>query len=724
MLETATLEALLTGEHGDPHTVLGLHQVGDRWVARALHPEVSAIDLVVDGRSFSMEKAHPEGLWEVGLEARPEGPHHFEVNYRDGASGRIGDPYHHEPTIGELDLHLIGEGRHEQLWTVLGSRHLLHQGEPGVAFAVWAPNARGVRVVGDWNGWNGRVNPMRRIGGGGIWELFVPGVEAGARYKYELVDATGRLKLVADPMAKQTEMPPQTASVVAPERSHEWKDTSWMAERRNQSFDRRMSVYEVHLGSWRRVPEEGGRSLTYREIGPMLADHCEQMGFTHVEFMPLAEHPFGGSWGYQVSGYYSPTARYGSPDDLREMVDVLHQRGIGVIVDWVPAHFPRDDFALGRFDGTALYEHSDPRQGEHPDWGTYVFNYGRNEVRNFLIANALYWLDEFHIDGLRVDAVASMLYLDYSREHGEWVPNRHGGRENLEAIDFMRELNTVVHRHYPGALVVAEESTAWDGVTRPVDTGGLGFTQKWNMGWMHDTLQYFSSDPVYRKWEHDNLTFGLVYVWTENFISPLSHDEVVHGKGSLLDKMSGDRWQKFANLRSLYGWMWAHPGKQLLFMGAEVAQWREWDHDSSVDWHLLDYDEHRGIRDLLAELNRVQAENPALYRQDFSPAGFRWLDAADRDNSVYSFARVSGDDTPDIVCVANLTPVPRHGYRIGLPEAGRWLEVLNTDDSRFGGSGVTNGGTVEAEELAWHGCAHSAVMTLPPLGVVWLKPER
>ncbi|HEY1279229.1 MAG TPA: 1,4-alpha-glucan branching protein GlgB, partial [Acidimicrobiales bacterium] len=509
--------------------------------------------------------------------------------------------------------------------------------------------------------------------------------------------------------------------------TYEWGDTAWLAERAaTDQVNRRLSVYEVHLGSWRRVPEDDGRPLSYREIAGQLADYCVDLGFTHVELMPIAEHPFGGSWGYQVSGYYAPTSRYGSPDEFRAFVDVLHQRGIGVIVDWVPAHFPRDEWALAHFDGTALYEHEDPRLGAHPDWGTLVFNFGRNEVRNFLVANALYWLEEFHVDGLRVDAVASMLYLDYSRKPGQWVPNRFGGNENLEAIAFLQETNTVTYAKHPGILTIAEESTAFSGVSRPVYLGGLGFAHKWNMGWMHDTLDYFSKDPVFRRFHHHQLTFGLVYAWSENFVLPLSHDEVVHLKGSLLEKMPGDRWQQLANLRSLLAWMWAHPGKQLLFMGGEIAQEREWSHDRSVDWHLLDGDAgagHRGVQHLVRTLNRLQSEHDALWQLDFDPAGFRWIDANDSDQSVYSFLRLprSGSFDDAVVCVANLTPVPRHGYRLGLPVPGQWREILDTDDLAFGGSGIGNP-DVGTDEVAWHGWDQSAVLTLPPLGVAWLTP--
>jgi len=632
------------------------------------------------------------------------------------------EPWGFWPTLGPLDLHLIGEGRHEQLWRVLGAQLRTHEGVEGASFAVWAPAARAVRVVGDWNDWRGTAHPLRALGGSGVWELFVPGVVSGQRYKFEVLGADGVLRLKADPLARATERPPANASVVFGS-THTWSagDAAWLEQRAASSpIDSRMAVYEVHLGSWRRSGPGPGDYLDYHDLASQLADHVVDLGFTHVELLPPTEHPYDPSWGYQVSGYFAPTARFGDPDGFRVLVDHLHERGIGVLVDYVPAHFPKDDWALARFDGTALYEHEDPRQGEHPDWGTLVFNFGRNEVRNFLVAAARYWIEELHVDGLRVDAVASMLYLDYSRKDGEWVPNVHGGRENLEAVAFLQELNTLVHRDYPGVLTVAEESTAWDGVTRPVHHGGLGFSQKWNMGWMHDTLSYFSRRPEHRRWHHHALTFGLVYAWSENFVLPLSHDEVVHGKGSLLGKMPGDAWQRFANLRALYAWMWAHPGKDLLFMGAEMGQEREWSHDRSLDWHLLESPENRGVQDLLRELNRVAAEQPALWSQDTSPDGFRWIDADDADNSVFAFLRV-GADGEALVCVANLTPVPRHGYRVGLPEPGTWEDLLNTDDSRWGGSGLLQP-KVDAEDTAWQGQPHSAVLTLPPLAVRWLAP--
>ena len=712
---------LTSGEHPNPHTVLGLHAN----VVRAYRPDAVAMRVILeDGKPCDTERVRDSVfMTEVPSDTAS---YTLEAAYEDGTIISFEDPYRFWPTLGEVDLHLLGEGSHRRLWQVLGAHYREHQGVWGTSFAVWAPSARSVRVVGDFNLWDGRVHPMRVLGSSGIWEVFLPGVEPGAIYKYEILTGAGHLTLKADPLAFLAEEPPGTASVVAAS-SYEWQDTSWIEDRdscdASAKLSRPMSVYEVHLASWRRRPEEGERSLTYRELAEELPAYCEEMGFTHVEFMPVAEHPFGGSWGYQVSSYFAPTSRFGPPDDFRAMVDALHQRGIGVIVDWVPAHFPRDDWALARFDGTALYEHEDPRKGAHPDWGTLVFNFGRNEVRNFLIANALYWLEEFHVDGLRVDAVASMLYLDYSRKEGEWIPNEFGGREALEAVSFLKEFNEVVYAEHPGAMTIAEESTAWPAVSRPTYLGGLGFGFKWNMGWMHDTLDYFSKEPVYRRYHHNELTFGLLYAFTENFVLPLSHDEVVHGKGSLLNKMPGDRWQQLANLRSLYAWMWAHPGKQLLFMGGEIAQEREWSHDRSIDWHVLQWDGHRGVQSLVRSLNAVYRSTPALFEQDFAPEGFRWIDASDVDSNVLSFARYGASaDAAPLVCVANLSPVVRNGYRVGLPSGGEWREALNTDATEFGGSGVGNAGAVWAADESWHGLPASAEVTLPPLGVLWLAP--
>jgi 1,4-alpha-glucan branching enzyme len=725
MDHTTDLARLVDGRHDDPHGWLGAHPDGDGAVVRARWPGARSATLILaPGNERPMRAIHDEGIVETRLPDLPEPGYRIRFEFGEGATHEVVDPYPFWPTLGDVDLHLIGEGRHERLWEIMGARPRVHQGTAGTSFAVWAPAARSVRLVGDWNGWDGRIHPMRAMGASGVWELFVPGVGQGARYKFEILGVDGRLRLKADPWAFACEHPPGTASVVFGS-SYEWGDDDWIERRaRFDGLREQVSTYEVHLGSWRRVPEEGDRSLTYRELAPLLADHVADLGFTHVELMPPAEHPYEPSWGYQVTGYFAPTSRFGTPDDFRYLVDHLHQRGIGVIVDWVPAHFPKDDWSLGRFDGTALYEHEDSRRGEHPDWGTYVFNHGRHEVRNFLLANALYWIEELHVDGLRVDAVASMLYLDYSREGGEWVPNVHGGREDLDAIAFFQEVNTVVHGRHPGVLTVAEESTAWDGVSRPVDAGGLGFTHKWNMGWMHDTLEYFSKEAVHRRWHHGQLTFGLLYAFSEHFVLPLSHDEVVHLKGSLLEKMPGDRWQQMANLRALYGWMWAHPGKQLLFMGAELAQTQEWSHARSLDWHLLDDPMHAGVRDLVRALNAVQAEHPALHVADSDPEGFAWIAADDADHSVYAFERrvPGGDDRDVVVCLANLTPVPRHGYRVGLPVTGPWVDVLNTDAHAFGGSGIEQP-EVTAEATPWQGRPASAVLTLPPLGVRWLAPS-
>jgi 1,4-alpha-glucan branching enzyme len=609
--------------------------------------------------------------------------------------------------FGELDVWLARAGRHEALWEKLGA-HLV---EGGVRFAVWAPNARAVTVIGDFNDWDPKSNPLAPVEETGIWEGVVDGAVAGQRYKYSV---DGREK--ADPLAFCAELPPKTASVVF-ESSFEWTDDAWLERRRGiETLDAPLSIYEVHAESWK-------RGLGWRELGDQLAPYVKDLGFTHVELMPVMQHPFSGSWGYQVTGYYAPQSSLGSPDDFRYFVDRMHAQGIGVILDWVPAHFPRDEWALARFDGTALYEHDDPRRGAHPDWGTLVFNLGRTEVQNFLLANALFWLREYHADGLRVDAVASMLYLDYSRKDGEWLPNRFGGREDLEAVVFLKDLNELVHAREPGVISVAEESTAWPGVSRPTYVGGLGFGFKWNMGWMNDTLGYFEHDPIHRRYHHHELTFSLVYAWNENFVLPLSHDEVVHGKGSLLQKMPGDRWQQLANLRALYAYMWAHPGKKLVFMGAELATPWEWSDEAELPWGLLDHGEHSGVRDLVRDLNRVYRDEPALWQVDFSPDGFRWLEPNDAPNNALAFMRISKDGSRRLICVANLSPVPRERYRVGLPVGGSWTEALNTDSAYYGGTGVGNLGAVEAQERSWHGQPHSAELTLPPLGVVWLRPS-
>jgi 1,4-alpha-glucan branching enzyme len=618
------------------------------------------------------------------------------------------------------DLWLFGAGRHERLWEVLGAHPATRAGVAGTDFAVWAPNARAVWVVGEWTGWQSGAHPLERLDAG-VWAGFVPHVSAGAVYKFEIESADGRRMQRIDPMAQFSEHSGGMASIVF-ESGHDWGDAAWMAARAGTDPVRdRLSIYEMHLGSWRR--HDDGRFLTYRELAPQLADHVCSLGFTHVELMPPAEHPYEPSWGYQVTGFYAPTSRFGNPDDFRWFVDHLHQRGIGVIVDWVPAHFPRDDWGLARFDGLPLYEWPDPRRAEHPDWGTLVFDHGRNEVRSFLIANALFWLGELHVDGLRVDAVASMLYLDYSRGPGQWVPNVHGGNEDLEAVSFLQELNTVVHRVHPGVLTVAEESTAWGGVSRPVHLGGLGFTHKWNMGWMHDTLEYWSQDPLYRPWHHNQLTFGLTYAWAEHFVLPLSHDEVVHLKQPLLGKMPGSSdADRFANLRALYAWMWAHPGKQLLFMGAELAETREWTHDRGLDWGLLDDPRHAGVAELIRELNAVEAAHPALYEGDDDPGAFAWLDVDSAPQSTLAFERIAPDGKDVVVCVANLSGIARHGYRLGLRSGGRWGATLTTDDTRFGGHGGWKD-DLEAEAIPWQGRSHSAVLTLPAASVTYLVPR-
>jgi 1,4-alpha-glucan branching enzyme len=723
------LERLVSGQHHDPHSLLGAHPVQDDdgrdWVViRGWRPGAIGMVILAGEQRIEMSPVHGAGVFAGVLEGPDLPDYRLEATYPDGVVMAADDPYRYWPSLGQLDLHLLAEGRHEGLWRHLGAQVRVHQGRSGTSFAVWAPSAQAVRVVGDFNGWDGRIHPMRVLGGSGVWEIFLPEVGPGQHYKFEVVSQHGHVSLRADPFAFATEVPPATASIVTQSR-YEWHDAAWFADRQaTDVLHAPVSIYECHLGSWRLTQDAHGawRPLTYREAAEVLPEYLTDIGFTHVEFLPIAEHPFSGSWGYQVTGFYAPTSRHGTPDDFRYLVDRLHQAGIGVLVDWVAGHFPKDDWALARFDGTALYEHADPRLGEHSEWGTLVFNYGRHEVRNFLIANALFWIEEFHLDGLRVDAVASMLYLDYSRREGEWITNRFGGRENLEAIDFIKETNAVVYRHHPSVMLVAEESTSWPAVSRPTYLGGLGFGFKWNMGWMNDTLEYFAIDPVHRRYHHHELTFALLYAFTENFILPLSHDEVSHGKGSLLAKMPGDRWQQLANLRALLAWMWAHPGRPLLFMGGELAQNDEWRHEGSVDWHLLDYPEHAGVQALVRALNAVYRQEPALWEQDFDWPGFRWIDPNDSDNSVLSFLRFPVAGGRSIACVANLTPVPRHDYRVGLPHPGRWTEILNSDSAKFGGSDVLTG-TVTAEATSWNDLDYSTTLTLPPLAVLWLAHE-
>ena len=726
------VDRLPAGSHSNPHAILGAHPAvlsgRSGVVVRALASGARRVECVLaDGRAFLLAR-HRRGNSDLyaGFIAGVSLPldYRLRFHYLDGTIWERRDPYRFLPTLGDVDLHLFNEGTHRKLWQKLGAHVHTVDGVRGVGFAVWAPNARRVSVVGDFCNWDGRTYPMRMLGSSGVWELFVPDVVPGELYKYEIFTRDEHIRLKTDPFAAKMEQYPGTASIVEGENEYGWNDSSWIDARHAIDPVRSpVSIYEAHLGSWARVPEEGNRMLTYREIAPRLADHVKDLGFTHVELLPVMEHPFYGSWGYQVSGYYAPTSRYGTPDDFRFLVDTLHQHGIGVILDWVPAHFPKDDFGLRWFDGTALFEHEDPRLGEHPDWGTLIFNYGRNEVRNFLVANALYWLEEFHADGLRVDAVASMLYLDYSREEGQWLQNQYGGRENLEAIAFLREFNETVQSAAPGCITVAEESTAWPGVTKPVRDGGLGFTFKWNMGWMHDTLAYFSNDPIHRRYHHDRLTFAMLYEYSEQFIMPLSHDEVVHMKGSLLSKMPGDEWQKFANLRLLLAYMFTRPGKKLLFMGTELAPWSEWNHDSSLDWHLLDQPRNAAFCRFVSSLSAMYRNEPAFWREDPSWAGFSWIDVADRESSVISYLRRAADDSHAVVLL-NLTPVPREHYRVGVPWAGPYAKLLSTDDEQWGGSGYGAFDTIWTDASPFHGYPQSIEVTLPPLGALILAPAR
>jgi len=717
----ATFEALAKGKHNDPFAVLGLHRVGNVRIVRTLQPQAQSVDLV-DGNGellAAMEPVHPGGLFTAVMPARKR-RYKLRVTARNGDVAEIEDCYRFSSTLGDLDLYLLGEGSDLKIYQKLGAQLRELEGVGGTRFAVWAPNASRVSVIGDFNDWDGRRHVMRLHAANGIWEIFIPGVAGGAHYKYEMLDQGGhQLPFKADPYASFHEPPPGNASVVYAS-SYDWQDDAWIARRSTvPNLDLPVSIYEVHLGSWRRKADDGHRYLNFHELADELVGYVTDMGFTHIEFLPVSEHPFDGSWGYQPIGMFAPTQRFGEPDDFRYLVDRCHEAGIAVIVDWVPAHFPKDEHGLRRFDGTALYEHEDPRKGEHADWGTLIFNYGRREVVNYLIGSALYWIDEFHIDAIRVDAVASMLYLDYSREEGEWIPNEQGGNENLEAVEFLRSLNKEIHLH--GAVSFAEESTAWPGVSQPVDAGGLGFTYKWNMGWMNDTLSYMGEDPVHRRHHHDKMTFGLVYAFDENFVLPLSHDEVVHGKGSLIGRMPGDEWQRFANLRAYFANMYAHPGKKLLFMGAELAQYQEWSHDRSLDWHLLEHAPHNGVHNLVRDLNKLYRETPALYELDFSDAGFEWIEWRDRDNSILSWIRRDRSGGY-VICVTNFTPVVRYDYQLGAPEKRRFEEIMNTDAEKYGGSGSRND-ALSAAEPGCHGKPYSLKLTIPPLTTLILKPE-
>jgi 1,4-alpha-glucan branching enzyme len=725
------IQAVIAGDSHDPFKVLGGHFIQKdgkrRVVVRVFHPWGREARLILpeEGRTIPMERTDEAGFFVCEFPDRKTlFPYRVRIEPWHGEPFEYDDPYRFLPVLSDYDQHLFREGNHFKLYEKLGAHPLDLGGVGGVHFAVWAPNARRVSVIGDFNAWDGRIHPMRCLGSSGVWEIFIPGMTEGTKYKFEVRARAGHLFIKSDPFARASEVRPRTASLVADPR-HEWKDGEWMSSReKGHPLERPLSIYEVHLGSWRRVPEEGKRPLSYLETADQLVGYAKEMGFTHLEFLPLTEHPLDESWGYQCTGYYSATSRFGRPEELMALVDAAHLAGLGVLMDWVPGHFPTDGHGLADFDGTALYEHADPRQGYHPDWSTLIFNYGRTEVSNFLHANALYWLDTFHLDGLRVDAVASMLYLDYSRKAGEWIPNEHGGRENLEAIAFIKKLNALTHERFPGTMMVAEESTAWPMVSRPTYVGGLGFTYKWNMGWMHDTLLYFSKDPIHRKWHHNALTFSLLYAFTENFILPLSHDEVVHGKGSLIGRMPGDWWQQFANLRLLYGYLFTHPGKKLLFMGGEFGQFAEWNSGGSLDWHLLDYPTHRGVQAWVRDLNSLYRREPALWAVDTRHEGFQWIDFSDVENGVVAYLRRGGRSEDLMAVVLNMTPIVRHDYRLGVPEGGFWREMLNSDAEAYGGSNTGLGGGAWAEDRPWHDFGRSLNLLLPPLGCLILKPGR
>jgi len=725
-------ERIIAAAHGQPHAYLGMHKqvigASKGVVVRAFLPNAAGCEVVVPGneRTHKMKQTHKAGLFEAFLPRREEVfKYQLRATYPGGVIRQFWDPYSYLPTISDHDLYLFNEGTEHFIYKKLGAHLRNIDGVDGVTFAVWAPSATRVSLVGNFNHWDGRAHPMRLLGASGVWEIFVPGLGDGELYKYEIRDGSGSLHIKTDPFGTYFEGPPNNASIVHNTRNYKWRDSEWISRRAGaQPIDRPISIYEIHPGSWRRS-EEGGRLLGYREMAHALADYVVEMGFTHIEVMPLAEHPFTGSWGYQVTGFFAPTHRHGTPDDFMYFVDTMHEHGIGVIVDWVPAHFPRDSFALARFDGTCLFEHEDPRKGAHQDWGTLIFNYGRHEVRGFLAANALAWIDRYHIDGLRVDAVASMLYLDYSRKEGEWIPNQHGGRENLEAITFLQHTNDLVHDYYPGVLMIAEESTSWPGVTKPTSDGGLGFDLKWNMGWMHDTLRYFSKEPIHRKWHTNDLTFGMLYQYSENFISVFSHDEVVHGKASMLMKMGS--WhipEKAATLRALYAHTWAYPGKKLLFMGSEFGQSVEWRYDASLDWHLLQYLDHEGIRLLVRDLNTLYRSEPLLGLNDFNAQGFQWVACWDNASSVISYIRQSPATDDCLFVVCNFTAVLRQKYRIGVPRSGYWREVLNTDATVYGGTGSGNLGGITAQEIEWDNFHHSLELTLPPMSTVIFKWTR
>ena len=720
---------IVNGEHSDPHTVLGMHEMEEDGrkavVVRAFLPDaagITVIDYANKRKKYPMERLHADGFFEVTIADREEWfRYQLEYTDADGNTWRSYDPYSFSPTLSEFDRHLFGAGTHYEIYEKMGGRLMTHEGARGAAFSVWAPNAKAVSVIGDFNNWDARRSPMRRLGESGIWELFLPAAAEGDKYKFHVTQCDGRVVDKTDPYGVYAEVRPNNASVLYPLKRYKWKDRRWMTARRKYDFRAApMNIYEVHLGSWKRA--EGNRFLSYTELAEQLIPYVKEMGYTHIEMLPVEEHPFDGSWGYQVTGYYAPTSRYGSPDEFKQFVDACHQNGISVILDWVPAHFPKDDFALARFDGTALYEHQDPRLGEHIQWGTYIFNYGRKEVANFLLANALYWMDIFHIDGLRVDAVASLLRLDFCKEEGQWLPNVYGGSENLEAIEFLKHMNSVIAEREPGALMIAEDSTAWPGVTKKVDEGGLGFSLKWNMGWMNDFLSYIKLDPIYRKYHQNKLTFGMAYHYAENFVLVLSHDEVVHTKSSMIGKMPGDVWQSFANLRLSYGFMMGHPGKKLLFMGGEFAQYSEWSEARSLDWHLLQYADHQEMQAYVKELNHLYAEEPAFWAEDFDPNGFQWIECDDAESSIVSFVRRSREK--ELVFLCNFTPVVHRGFSLGVPQEGVYHERLNSDAARFGGSDVINAVPLQSKAEPAGRCPFRVELDVPPLGMVILEREQ
>ena len=720
---------IVNGEHSDPHTVLGMHEMEEDGrkavVVRAFLPDaagITVIDYANKRKKYPMERLHADGFFEVTIADREEWfRYQLEYTDADGNTWRSYDPYSFSPTLSEFDRHLFGAGTHYEIYEKMGGRLMTHEGARGAAFSVWAPYAKAVSVIGDFNNWDARRSPMRRLGESGIWELFLPAAAEGDKYKFHVTQCDGRVVDKTDPYGVYAEVRPNNASVLYPLKRYKWKDRRWMTARRKYDFRTApMNIYEVHLGSWKRA--EGDRFLTYTELAEQLIPYVKEMGYTHIEMLPVEEHPFDGSWGYQVTGYYAPTSRYGSPDEFKQFVDACHQNGISVILDWVPAHFPKDDFALARFDGTALYEHQDPRLGEHIQWGTYIFNYGRKEVANFLLANALYWMDIFHIDGLRVDAVASLLRLDFCKEEGQWLPNVYGGSENLEAIEFLKHMNSVIAEREPGALMIAEDSTAWPGVTKKVDEGGLGFSLKWNMGWMNDFLSYIKLDPIYRKYHQNKLTFGMAYHYAENFVLVLSHDEVVHTKSSMIGKMPGDVWQSFANLRLSYGFMMGHPGKKLLFMGGEFAQYSEWSEARSLDWHLLQYADHQEMQAYVKELNHLYTEEPAFWAEDFDPNGFQWIECDDAESSIVSFVRRS--EEKELVFLCNFTPVVHRGFSLGVPQEGVYHERLNSDAARFGGSDVINAVPLQSKAEPAGRCPFRVELDVPPLGMVILEREQ